>query len=268
MTKTRTHTIVIETPKGSANWYKYEETNEVFSLWKTMPKGLTFPYDFGYIAKTRDSNKEFLSVILINEGSTFTGCKIQCHIIGCLPTTEIERGGNTSIKQYYIAVPYLPSTNQIKNLKDLCPGTLENIKSFFINCSSAQGNELKFLKDIDALEARKAVEKAKDNTEVALRLEFVLPENTSKGQPFPEKLFKELNDELLAKFGGLTVYKRTPALGFWRQAKTTISQNVRVYELMLPELDETYWSTLKKTLENKFKQTEVLITYGPFRKIY
>jgi inorganic pyrophosphatase len=42
---------VIETPKGSPNKYKYEETYGAFRLNTVMPKGSFWPYDFGFIPR-------------------------------------------------------------------------------------------------------------------------------------------------------------------------------------------------------------------------
>ena len=39
---------VIETPKGSRNKYSYNQSLEVFELRKVLPRGMIFPYDFGF----------------------------------------------------------------------------------------------------------------------------------------------------------------------------------------------------------------------------
>ncbi len=40
---------VIETPKGRRNKLSYDEDLELFRLDFILPKGMTFPYDFGFI---------------------------------------------------------------------------------------------------------------------------------------------------------------------------------------------------------------------------
>jgi inorganic pyrophosphatase len=39
----------IETPKGSRNNHSYNQSLEVFELRKVLPRGMIFPYDFGFV---------------------------------------------------------------------------------------------------------------------------------------------------------------------------------------------------------------------------
>ena len=56
---------VIETPKGSRNKYGYNEALEVFELRKVLPRGLLFPYDFGFIPSTVGQDGDPLDVLLL-----------------------------------------------------------------------------------------------------------------------------------------------------------------------------------------------------------
>ena len=40
--------IVIETPKGSRNKYKYVPSCDCLELATALPEGMVFPYDFGF----------------------------------------------------------------------------------------------------------------------------------------------------------------------------------------------------------------------------
>ena len=46
-------TIIIETPKGSAEKFDYDPQFKLFKLNKVMPSGMVFPYDFGFIPNTK-----------------------------------------------------------------------------------------------------------------------------------------------------------------------------------------------------------------------
>jgi len=65
--------IIIETPKGSRNKYKYNEKKENFKLKKILPIGFSFPFDFGLIPGTKGDDSDPLDIILITQQSTFTG---------------------------------------------------------------------------------------------------------------------------------------------------------------------------------------------------
>src|SRR5437763_647245 len=44
--------VIIETPKGSRNKFKYEVEQHLFKLSGVLPAGAVFPFDFGFIPAT------------------------------------------------------------------------------------------------------------------------------------------------------------------------------------------------------------------------
>ena len=45
--------VLIDTPAGSRNKYKYDRALGVFRVSRVLPAGMAFPYDFGSIPQTR-----------------------------------------------------------------------------------------------------------------------------------------------------------------------------------------------------------------------
>ncbi|HZU44423.1 MAG TPA: inorganic diphosphatase, partial [Terriglobales bacterium] len=52
-TKDNSVQVIIETPRGCRNKYKYDEENGRLKLSKVLPEGMMFPYDFGFIPDTK-----------------------------------------------------------------------------------------------------------------------------------------------------------------------------------------------------------------------
>ena len=50
--ETRDFTVVLETPKGSRNKYRYDAECQAIRLSATLGEGLAFPYDFGFFPST------------------------------------------------------------------------------------------------------------------------------------------------------------------------------------------------------------------------
>jgi inorganic pyrophosphatase len=59
--------IVIETPKGSCAKYKYDPKRKRFALTKTLPLGMHFPYDFGFIPRTEGEDGDPLDAMILSE---------------------------------------------------------------------------------------------------------------------------------------------------------------------------------------------------------
>jgi hypothetical protein len=55
--------VVVDTPKGSHNKYKFDEQRTQWRLSKVLPQGLSFPHDFGFLPSTRGEDGDPLDVL-------------------------------------------------------------------------------------------------------------------------------------------------------------------------------------------------------------
>ena len=76
--------VVIETPKGSRNKFKYDPTTRRLKLSKVLPEGMVFPYDFGFVPATKGPDGDPIDVLVLLDEPTFPGCLVECRLIGIL----------------------------------------------------------------------------------------------------------------------------------------------------------------------------------------
>jgi hypothetical protein len=90
--------------------------------------------------------------------------------------------------------------------------------------------------------------------------QLLLPLWSNRGDRFPNTLFEQVRDELVSRFGGLTAYTRTPASGLWQEKDGgTVHDDIIVYEVMVKDLDEDWWSSYRGELERRFSQETLVI---------
>jgi hypothetical protein len=65
--------------------------------------------------------------------------------------------------------------------------------------------------------------------------------------------------ELTERFGGVTAFIRSPAVGVWKESAEVNRDEVVMVEVLSDELDKGWWSTYREQLQKKFRQDEVLI---------
>ena len=124
--------IIIETPKGSRNKYKYNEKKEIFKLDKILPVGFSFPFDFGIIPKTKGDDGDPLDIILITQQSTFTGCHIDSRIVGGIKANQTEEG-KTIRNDRFFAVPLCDDLYaSVQDVHDLPREMVNEIGEFFM----------------------------------------------------------------------------------------------------------------------------------------
>jgi inorganic pyrophosphatase len=76
--------VVVDTPKGSRNKYKFDEQHGQWRLSKVLPQGLSFPYDFGFLPSTRGDDGDPVNVLLLMDEAAFPGCVVPARLIGVL----------------------------------------------------------------------------------------------------------------------------------------------------------------------------------------
>src|SRR4051812_23768477 len=80
--------VVIDTPRGSHNKLKFDESLKCFKLSRILPAGLSFPCEFGSIPGTRAEDGDALDVLVLMEAPTFPGCLITTRLIGVIAARQ------------------------------------------------------------------------------------------------------------------------------------------------------------------------------------
>jgi len=133
--------VVIDTPKGSRNKYKFDEKRGVFLLHKMLPLGDAFPFDFGFVPNTRGDDGDAIDVIVLGEEPTFCGCHVTVRLLGVIQAEQREKG--RSLRNDRLVAT--PETDKIRpeerSLGDLRPRVLDQIEHFFAAYNQAEGRE-------------------------------------------------------------------------------------------------------------------------------
>jgi inorganic pyrophosphatase len=137
--------VVIETPRGSRNKFKYDPAGKTFKLSKVMPEGMVFPYDFGYLPATKGDDGDPLDVLVLTDASLFPGCSVDCRLIGVIEAEQEEEGEKRRNDRLVAVATQSLLYSQITGLDQLPPVVLEQIKSFFSNYQRVRGIRFRVL---------------------------------------------------------------------------------------------------------------------------
>src|SRR6185437_16419924 len=128
--------VVIETPKGSHNKFKFDDELGLFMLSGVMPEGMSFPYDFGFLPSTLGEDGDPLDVLLLMDEPAFCGCMVPSRLIGVIEAQQTEEDGQSERNDRLVAVPVKARTySDCKNVKDLNDNRLHEIEQFFVSRS-------------------------------------------------------------------------------------------------------------------------------------
>jgi inorganic pyrophosphatase len=152
--------VIVDTPKGSANKYKFDEELRCFKVSRILPLGLCFPFDFGSVPGTRAEDGDPLDVLVLMDAPTFPGCLVTTRLIGGIRARQRE-GGRMIRNDRLIGVPETPvNVASIRSIHALSETVLRDIEHFFRSYNQAQGRELRITSRFTAVVAEKLLSRS------------------------------------------------------------------------------------------------------------
>lgn len=168
--------VVVETPAGSQNKYKFDPKLGVFRLNRILFAGASFPFDFGFVSGTLGGDGDPLDAIVIAPAPMFPGCLVRARVLGVLLAKKAGKDNHR-----VITVPVVAKRFQsVRELADLPVGRLAEIEQFFRAILNVDGQEHALLGFGGRDEAEKIIARAA----VALGKTRKLPaKRAAKGAP-------------------------------------------------------------------------------------
>jgi hypothetical protein len=89
-------------------------------------------------------------------------------------------------------------------------------------------------------------------------VQILLPIFDNDGRRLEGAIFHAIRHELTGRFGGLTAYTRSPAEGLWADQDRMSRDEIVMLEVMVAELDRTWWHNYRLDLEKRLRQQLVV----------
>jgi inorganic pyrophosphatase len=135
--------VIIETPKGTRNKLKYDPEHGLFELSKVLPRGMAFPFDFGFIPSTVGQDGDPLDVLVLMDEPVPAGCRISARLIGVIEAEQTE-GDKSERNDRLIAVAeHCHDHQDTRSIKDLGGRIVEEIEHFFVSYNEMAGKQFK-----------------------------------------------------------------------------------------------------------------------------
>ena len=76
--KDRTVHVVVECPRGTSAKLKYEPKLGAMTFGRSLPSGVVFPHDFGFVPSTKAEDGDPLDAMILGEITTAPGVVVVC----------------------------------------------------------------------------------------------------------------------------------------------------------------------------------------------
>lgn len=155
--------VVVETPQGHRNKFKFDEELGMFKISHVLPAGAMFPFDFGFIPSTRGQDGDPLDVIIVMDEPAFPGCIVESRVVGVIEAEQTE-GKKTFRNDRLIAVAVeSPRHGAIRSIDDLNERLVSDIEHFFESYNKQRGRVFKPISRKGAEGAKKLIAEGQKN---------------------------------------------------------------------------------------------------------
>jgi inorganic pyrophosphatase len=141
--KTRQCKVIIETPKGRRNKFKYDAEYRLFALGGLLAEGLVFPFDFGFIPSTLGEDGDPLDVMVLMDEPAHVGCLLDVRIIGVIEADQTEEGKRTTNNRLIGAAVHSYSHEDLRSINEVTKSVLSQVEEFFVSYNKSRGKKFK-----------------------------------------------------------------------------------------------------------------------------
>src|SRR5690242_5325761 len=131
--------VIIETGKGCRNKLKYDPEQELFELSKVLPRGLVFPFDFGFVPSTVGDDGDPLDILVLLDEPAPVGCKIPARLIGVIEAEQTKNGEKERNDRLIAVAVDSHEHRDVRSLKDLNERLVQEIEHFFVSYNEMSG---------------------------------------------------------------------------------------------------------------------------------
>ena len=159
--KTGDLAVIVETPKGSRNKYKFDEKLELFRLSGVLPEGAVFPFEFGFLPSTKAADGDPIDVIVLVDRPTSVGCLPTARLIGVIEAEQTEDGHTVRNDRLITVATHAHLFAEVQSLTDMSEKTVGEIEHFFLSYNEMRGTDFKPFGRFGPERAMKLVDEAR-----------------------------------------------------------------------------------------------------------
>lgn len=137
--------VIIETPAHSRNKFAFDPVQEIFALKKVLPAGMVFPYDFGFVPRTKAPDGDPIDVLLLMDEPAYPGCAVKSRLIGVIEGEQMDGKKRIRNDRLVAVAEANHMYANIRRLGDLPKKWLKEVEEFFVFYHRQEGKEYKLL---------------------------------------------------------------------------------------------------------------------------
>jgi len=134
--------VVVESPRGSTVKLKYEPRLGAFSVARSLPIGLVYPFDWGFIPGTVAADGDPVDALVVHDSATFPGVILPCNLLGVVELSQRGDDGERQRNDRIIAMPiWHDRLGELERATQLPARLRKEIEQFFLDATFLTGKK-------------------------------------------------------------------------------------------------------------------------------
>ncbi|HUL10176.1 MAG TPA: inorganic diphosphatase [Candidatus Acidoferrum sp.] len=134
--------VVVESPRGSTVKLKYEPQLGTFSVSRSLPLGLAYPFDWGFVPGTLGDDGDPVDALVVHDGATFPGVVLPCNLLGVVELSQRGDDGGRERNDRLIAMPvWHDRLGELERATELPARLRREIEQFFLDVTFLTGKK-------------------------------------------------------------------------------------------------------------------------------
>lgn len=125
--------MIVETPRGAPVKLKYDAKLEVFTISRSLPLGVTYPFDWGFIPGTKGQDGDPVDALAIHDASTFPGVLLSCRLLGMIELKQKSENGWEDNPRYILMPSWHDRLGEFEKAAELPDRLKKEIEKFFLS---------------------------------------------------------------------------------------------------------------------------------------
>jgi inorganic pyrophosphatase len=151
---------VVESPRGATSKLKYDPELSVFTVSRPLPLGFRYPYDFGFVPRTRAEDGDAVDVLILSDATSYPGVVVPCRALGLIKLEQDSKSLQARVRNdRVIAVPVnAPRTEGLDDADGLTDRFRRELEYFFVSVVSFEPKNARVLGWEDAAAAERFID--------------------------------------------------------------------------------------------------------------
>lgn len=138
--------VVVETPRGASIKVKFDSSTGLMMLSRPLPNGVTYPYDWGFVAGTRAPDGDPLDALILWDCASYPGLLVPSRPVGVLAVEQSAPDGARQRNDRLIVIPAKsPRLDSVQSINDVTPRVRAELEQFFSAVVAFEGKQLRIL---------------------------------------------------------------------------------------------------------------------------